>query len=136
MNGITVTIIDDQFAELVHDGVRSNLFASATLTPSSNGTAVVHLKEFALSPGWNRSRANVYFVVPVGYPIARPDTFWTDADLRLASGGTPLNTGNNQAEGVPPNLLWFSWHPSTWNPNHDKLINYAKMIKRRFEELR
>jgi len=131
-----VTILDEQFAELQRQGARHGDYSAASLTPQPNGTSVVELRNFLLPPGWNKQRVTVYFIVPVGYPVARPDTFWTDPDLRLANGGPAVNTGNNQQPGVPGNLLWFSWHPSTWNPNRDNLVSYVAMITRRFEQVR
>ena len=105
-------------------------------TPAPNGTTLVQLRDFALPPGWNATRTNVFFLVPAGYPMARPDTFWTDRSLQLASGRPPSNTGSNQPPGVPPNLLWFSWHPAAWNPNRDSLVNYVAMIGHRFKDAR
>ena len=131
-----MSIVDEQFAELQRQGVCQKWFAEATLTHLSNGTAIIHLRDYGIPQGWDRRKVNLYFVVPIGYPVARPDTFWVDADLRLASGAQPTSTGRNAADGVPANLLWFSWHASTWNPNQDKLVTYVAMIARRFEQLR
>ena len=129
-------LLEEQFEELRQEGLRRNGYAVVELTNIANGTSLITLREFALPSGWSKQKATVYFLVPIGYPVARPDTFWTDPELQLAGGGIPVNTGSNQMEGVPPNLLWFSWHPSTWNPNRDNLITYAAMIRRRFDELR
>lgn len=131
-----MTILDEQFLDLQKQASRPGHFSGASLTPQPNGTALIELRDFVLPAGWNKQKVTVYFVVPVGYPTARPDTFWTDSDLRLADGGPAVNTGNNQQPGVPPNLLWFSWHPSAWNPNRDNLVTYVAMITRRFEQLR
>ncbi len=130
-----MSIVDDHFAQL-QTLANHEYFEGATLSPISNGTYLVTLTGFALPAGWNKPRTNVYFLVPVGYPVARPDTFWTDPGLAPATGGVPMSTGNNQPPGVPPNLLWFSWHPGAWNPNHDNLVNYVSLISRRFEELK
>jgi len=128
--------LDDHFAALQSAGARRQYFANATLTPVSNGTAVIQLSNFVLPSGWNRTHTTVYFLAPIGYPVARPDTFWTDPDLCLASGGVPVSTGTQQQPGLPPNLRWFSWHPATWNPNRDSLVTYVEMIRRRFEDRR
>ncbi|MHB8217088.1 MAG: E2/UBC family protein [Candidatus Sulfotelmatobacter sp.] len=129
-----MAILDEHFAQL--ESIAGRRFSEATRTEGSNGTWVVKLCDFVLPPGWNRTHTNVYFLVPAGYPVARPDTFWTDRGLQLASGGPPASTGSNQPPGVPPDLLWFSWHPAAWNPNRDNLVNYVVMIRRRFEEKR
>lgn len=129
-----MAILDDHFAQLENHPY--GWFSQAVRTQGPNGTWLVQLRDFVLPLGWNRTHTNVYFLVPAGYPVARPDTFWTDPGLSPPSGGPPANTGNNQQPGVPPNLLWFSWHPAAWNPNRDSLINYVAMIRNRFEEKR
>jgi|SRR2546429_9803384 len=111
-------------------------FADAKLTPSQNGTYLVTIPHFSLPPGWNKAETTVYFQIPVGYPTARPDTFWTDFDLGLASNAKPMNTGENNNHGLNVPLLWFSWHPSTWNPNRDTLITYVGLIRKRLEDPR
>jgi hypothetical protein len=128
-------VIEEQFAALKG----RDRYGGATLTRLPNGTAVVTIPEFPLPAGWNRKSTTVYFVVPVGYPTARPDTFWAETGLTLASGAEPQATNrNNDTHGLPDkrNLLWFSWHPSSWNPNRDTLINYVGVIDRRLRDVR
>lgn len=129
-----MAVLDDQIAQLKNVGERR--FSRVEYTAVPNGTALIKLCDFILPQGWNTATTNVYFLVPVGYPQARPDTFWTEPGLKLASGGPPVSTGTNQPLGVPANLLWFSWHPAAWNPNRDNLVTYVSMIRRRFEEKR
>ena len=113
-------------------------YAKASLQEVSNGTFVVTIPDFRLPPGWNRDATTVYFIVPVGYPQAKPDSFWTDPGLTLASGGPPQNAtpAGNQLPGLPPGVLWFSWHANSWNPNTDTLTTYTKLIAGRFQEAR
>ncbi len=113
-------------------------FHEATLIAVPNGTYVVRIPRFPLPQGWNRSETTLYFVIPVGYPVAKPDTFWTEPGLALASGAQPqaANPGGNHLEGLPSGLLWFSWHAGTWNPNRDNLHSYVGLIGKRFQELR
>jgi hypothetical protein len=129
-----MAILDEHFAQL--ESVAERRFSKATRSEAPNGTWLIKLSDFVLPEGWNRAHTSVYFLIPAGYPVARPDTFWTDPGLTPPSGGPPANTGNNQQPGVPAGLLWFSWHPSVWNPNRDNLVNFVAMIRRRFEEKR
>jgi hypothetical protein len=129
-----MAILDDHIAQL--ESVAERRFSKVVKTQAPNGTWLVELRDFALPPGWNQPHTNVYFLVPAGYPVAQPDTFWTDPGLMSPSGGPPANTGSNQQPGIPPNLLWFSWHPAAWNPNRDNLVNYVAFIRNRFEERR
>lgn len=113
-------------------------YEAASLEPVPNGTHVVVIPGFQLPGGWNRETTTVYFVVPLGYPQARPDSFWTEPELRVAGGAMPQNAtpGGNHQQGLPPGVLWFSWHPSGWNPNQDNLITYVKLIATRFQAQR
>lgn len=111
-------------------------FGAATLTRHGSGAAVVTVPDIELPPGWNKPRTTVYFIAPVGYPMAKPDCFWADPDLRLASGSMPASSGHNAGEGVPPGSVWFSWHANTWNANKDTLLGYLGMIVGRLREVR
>jgi hypothetical protein len=127
-----VSIVHDHFEELKLRGK----FPGATLTPVPNGTFLVQIPDFSLPDGWSSRTTTVYFLVPVGYPVARPDTFWTERTLVLRGGGPPMSSGEQNLPGVPPNLRWFSWHPQAWNPNRDNLVNYARAISQRFKDPR
>lgn len=111
-------------------------YPNSTLEPQAGGTAVVSLPGVPLPAGWNRAEVGVKFVVPGGYPQAAPDCFWTEPALALAHGGAPQNTGQASTPGIPAEWLWFSWHPSTWQPNSDNLLTYLNVIRRRLGEAR
>lgn len=94
---------------------------------------VLRLPTIPLPDGWSKPHTEVAFVVPQGYPFAKPDCFWADLDLRLANGNLPQNAQlNNPIPGLPDPLLWFSWHVEPWNPNRDDLLTWLTVIKRRF----
>jgi hypothetical protein len=112
-------------------------FPNANLDRRADGSALVTIAAFDLPPGWNAQQTTVAFVVPVGYPIARPDCFWTDPVLRLASGTQPAGTQFNANYGGATPMLWFSYHLSSWNPNGgDNLRTYTRVIRTRFLEPR
>ena len=129
-------IVEDHFKALQENGGRRQRYTGAALTPVGNGSYLVKLEGFVLPNGWKPKITNVYFLIPAGYPVARPDTFWTEADLFLKSGNPPMNTGNTQQPGVPAGLKWFSWHPGSWNANRDNLLTWVEMVRRRFEDRR
>lgn len=121
-------VLDQQFQSL------KAKYPGADLKRVPNGTALVTIPGYKLPVGWSEPTTTIYFIVPVGFPVARPDTFWTDP-LRLATGGVPQSAGQNQAEGLPrPDLTWFSWHPSVWSANADTLLSYLHMIALRLRE--
>lgn len=131
-----MTIFEEQLQELKAELARLSPGARAELISVPNGTFVVKIDSYKLPEGWSKQTTTIQFVLPVGYPVARPDTFFADADLRLENGGMPANTGTNHMDGVPDGLLWFSWHPSNWNPNRDGLTTFLKIIRKRFGEVR
>ena len=96
------------------------------------GMVRVIVPGFPLPSGWSAEKATVHFILPVGYPIARPDCFWTTELLRLAGGRTPMGTGTNQMPGSSESLLWFSWHVDAWDSKAD-VLRWMKIIKQRFE---
>lgn len=122
--------LEEQFAQLKKE------HGSATLDRRSDGTALVAIPGFPLPSGWNVPSVDVYFLVPLGYPVARPDCFWTDASLRLLGGSMPANTGSNSGHGLSSEKLWFSWHASTWNPSLDDLLTYSHLIRTRLRDVR
>lgn len=124
-----MSIFDEQFEHL-----RSK-YPDAKSRPRPDGSYFVELTS-ALPPGWNKQQARLYFIVPVGFPAARPDCFWSDKDLRLQSGGMPANASENNSHGETDSLLWFSYHPSTWSPNNDSLMTYVRLILQRLREAR
>lgn len=108
-------------------------YPEATLSRRPDGSALVVIPNFLLPSGWSSQQTSILFVVPVGYPAARPDCFWADAGLRLSSGGQPSNTSVNANYGGAEQRLWFSFHPGSWHPTLDDLVTYTKLIKSRFE---
>lgn len=107
-----------------HDG--------ALLNKLLGGTALVKVPSIPLPEGWNAKETSVWFVVPIGYPMAQPDCFWADSTLRLANGAMPQNTGLNVASGATEEGLWFSWHVASWNALTDDLLIYLRVIRNRF----
>src|SRR5262249_37586200 len=96
-----------------------------------DGSQLVKIPNVKLTAGWNRRTTTAFFVVPIGYPIASPGSFWTDSDLRLANGGMPQNTGMQVPPFESAPKLWFSWHPASWNPNRNDLLTFARVIQDR-----
>jgi len=96
-----------------------------------DGSHLIIVQSFTLPSGWSKPSVDIKFLAPVGYPLARPDCFWTDFDLRLSNGNMPQNTGQNPIPHISTQHLWFSWHVASWNPNVDSLLTYLYVIKRR-----
>lgn len=123
-----MTPTEKQFNDL------KEVYKNAARDVQADGSAAIVVPNVQLPAGWTPNITTVRFIVPVGYPASRPDCFWTD-QLRLAGGAVPKNTGANEMPGGPAGLLWFSWHVATWSPNHDTLLTYFNVIKKRFDDL-
>jgi hypothetical protein len=108
----------------------------ATWKQIGDGSQAITIPDVELPEGWSAEKTTVRFIVPVGYPVSRPDCFWADPSLRLKSGAVPANTGQNNLPDGPNPQLWFSWHVQRWSPNHDTLLTYFRAIKNRFREAR
>jgi hypothetical protein len=104
-------------------------FPGTRATSMADGGYLVEVP-LDLPPGWNRTHAMVRFLVPVAFPVAQLDCFFADADLRLASGAMPANSGMQLVNG--DNLLWFSWHLTSWDPLRDSLMSFIRFINERF----
>jgi len=106
-----------------------------------NGGMLITVDGVDLGPGWNREKATVLFLAPPGYPAAQPDCFWVQPNgLRLENGTTP--EASNDSNPIPGDTMagrsatWFSWHLSSWNPGHDTMVTYFKVIMNRLKPAR
>jgi Prokaryotic E2 family E len=115
-------ILDRQIAEA------TGTFPGASICDGGDGTHIVSVP-LPLRAGWNAATTVVRFVVPVPYPAAQPDCFYTDPGLRLADGRMPTNSGLQVLAGQQ--LMWFSWHVASWNPVRDTLLGYTRFIAER-----
>lgn len=107
-------------------------FPKASARLVGDGVTLVTVPDVVLPAGWNQDTTTVYFLAPSGYPMAKPDCFWADATLRLASGAMPQSSGMNPPTGIAQHLTWFSWHVGNWNPVTDTLLTYVRVIQDRF----
>lgn len=112
------------------------LFAEPQLLDIPDGSQLIYLPSLVVPSGWSASNVDVWFAIPVGYPAARPDCFWAAGDLRLENGTMPANTGLQALPGLGQQVVWFSWHVSSWSPTSDSLSTYARFILRRFHDAR
>ncbi|MBV9719231.1 MAG: hypothetical protein JOZ77_07920 [Candidatus Eremiobacteraeota bacterium] len=99
-----------------------------------NGDFSVCVPGVALT-GWSKPQSAVAFVVPAGFPVQRPDCFWTDGDLTLQSGAAPANSQMSQPHPVHPGMRWFSYHPNIWDVR-DTVETYWHLIQGRLLQAR
>lgn len=83
-----------------------------------------------LPNGYSKAATEVLLKLPRAYPNGKPDMFWTDEDLKLASGEVP-----RRADVVECLLgkQWrrFSWHPGNWRPGNDDLRTFVSFVRAR-----
>ncbi len=106
-------------------------YPAATTRALPSGATAVIVPGVRLPGGWNRQDVDVKFVAPVGYPVARPDCFWVNPDLRLQNGNLPQAAQMQVLPETQEQHLWFSWHLQSWNPNADSLLSYFHMVMNR-----
>jgi hypothetical protein len=102
------------------------------LHPQGDGWVFTVFDEYPLPEGFNRQSTSLLVKVPPNYPLGGLDMFWTDPQLRLASGSLPANTTEEHYLGKT--WLRFSWHPHRWNPSSDSLVSFLKFIEKRLEQ--
>ncbi len=89
-------------------------------------------RKFPIPPGYNSPAADLLVRIPLSYPDAGPDMFWTDPDLTLANGAVP-QFGHVLETYMGQQWRRFSWH-TTWKPNTDNLHGYMHFVRRRLEQ--
>ena len=118
-------IIEVQLAELQRE------FPSATAETRPDGSSLITIHGVALPRGWSQATTSVHFLAPLGFPMAQPDCFWADENLRLAAGGLPKNSGVQAPPFSVGQKLWFSWHVSQWNGSRSTLRSFVGVILNR-----
>jgi hypothetical protein len=108
-------------------------FPAASVQARGDGSSTIVIPDVPLPAGWNKDHTTVMFLIPVGYPAAKPDCFWADADLKLRTGAPPKSSGLQGPPWGGEPKLWFSWHIEPWNPNRDSLLTFLRAIQDRLQ---
>jgi hypothetical protein len=95
------------------------------------GVVNLLFRDFPIPDGYNRPAANLLVRIPLAYPDAGPDMFWTTPELMLANGAAP-QCGDSIETHMGQQWRRFSWH-TTWRPNVDNLHGYMHFVRRRLE---
>jgi hypothetical protein len=96
---------------------------------------------FPLPPGWSMNETPVLILFPPGYPETPPDNFYTDPDLRLASGHDPEG-GSGMLDHAGRRWRQFSWHfedTGEWRPDVEvegghNLLTFLLGVQQRLAE--
>ena len=124
-----IDVVTNQLADV------QRRYPTARTEQTADGQRVLVVPGIQLEAGWSSPDTTLRFVVPVGYPHANLDSFYTDASLRLASGAEPDNTALQQMFGGQ--YRWFSWHlGSGWDVERGSLDTYVRFCERRLRDVR
>ena len=123
------TTVATSIPEVQMEVVRER-FPASTLTGNPDGSWTVEVRDILLdSQRWNQVSTTIRFLLPVGYPAARPDCFFADPGLRLLAGGMPQGANVQPLPHSGESLLWFSWHVDYWNPARDSILTYIRVVQ-------
>jgi hypothetical protein len=109
---------------------------SATLKEFANGTALVAI-ETDIPAGWSASRITLRFIMPNGYPVAPPDGFWVEPELKVNGNQPHASAPNNPIPEAGMSGHRFSWHfdGGHWSANRDNLLVWVRSCHERLEKL-
>lgn len=107
---------------------------------SSRAGHTVHIPQFPIPAGWTKSLIEVWFQVPLCYPVWPPSCFWMHQDVMLGPPGAcwhPIFALYHQQspEGIPDGLVKMLWEPRMWR-HTDSLRSFTGVILARFYERR
>lgn len=91
------------------------------------------IRGFVLGEGFKPAASDLLIKVPLSYPDAGPDMFWTEETVTLANGNIPQN-----AELIEQHIgkSWrrFSWHHSPWSSVSDNMTGYVEFVRARLRQ--
>jgi hypothetical protein len=108
-------------------------YPGARIDGVSEGRVLV-VPNVPVGGAWSMPTVTLRIMVPVGYPHVGLDCFYTDPNLRLASGAEPANSSIHAAFGGQ--YRWFSWHLARWDPQNGTFDRYVRVCERRLRETR
>ena len=119
-------------AELLFDLEKLKALGYETETPplEAGNEALVVFPMFPVPQGkYNMENVRLLVRVPLAYPNAGLDMFYTQPDLKLASGASPQQS---EVLETLAGAVWrrFSWHRNIpWIPGRDSLVGFVSFIE-------
>lgn len=120
----TAATLPDSLAEEIEDLRKDGHTIEITEEPD---WIVLVFDTWPLPSRYNKSRTRLLLRIPRSYRFGKPDMFWTDSDVRLASGALPRQASAEQVLGKE--WLRFSWHAQKWDPSRDNLRSYLAFVE-------
>lgn len=95
-----------------------------------NGWIHIIIHDYALPEGYCPNICDLLIRIPVGYPNANPDMFWTSPEIRLRQGGVPTRA---DVQETYDGRAWQRWSrhlpPGTWRPGVDTLQSFLTTVR-------
>jgi hypothetical protein len=130
----------------IHDGIDRlrTRWPQSHYCPGSYGQYLILIPGVMLPEGYRENICTVLFIVPPGFPAARPDHFFTDIEIRLENGALPKGTLMEGCNNTPlhdwpqweGHCQWWSWHLQMWDPNYSGLVTFFSAIRQRLNPAR
>ena len=91
---------------------------------------LLRIQNYILPDAYTPRQVELLIRLPIGYPSAMPDMFFTSPTVSLAKGGKPMRTESIvQLEG----MQWQQWSRhftrSLWRPGIDNIGSYLSSVK-------
>ena len=92
------------------------------------------IKAFELPPGYEPRVVDLLLRLPLQFPEAAPDMFWTDPVVSYVGGGVPPASESRETYA---GRSWQRWSrhfgQSQWRPGIDDLRSYVRLIRSALE---
>jgi hypothetical protein len=99
----------------------------------------VDIRGFRLPGGWTPRQSDLLILLPSGYPLVPPNSFYLERGLRDQTNREVAIHYFEQMSGHNPyhdrGWAWYCYHvnPNAWHPTHsptrgDSLLTYATII--------
>ena len=102
---------------------------------AEGGVVNVILHEYELPAAYIPQFCDLLVRIPVGYPNANPDMFWTSPDVRCRNGNYPKTA---DAPETYAGRNWQRWSrhlpPGTWRPGTDSIQTFLRAIRKELEK--
>ena len=117
---------EDDAAVLASKGIKYQV-------SKDSGAINLVISNFPLPQPYIQREVELLIRLPISYPNARPDMFWTRPDVKLPSGAWPLNADVKENYVGLPWQRWSRHWTGRWRPGVDGLKTFLAAIVRELE---
>lgn len=100
----------------------------------ADGLRNIVVKNYSLPPGYTKTSSDLLVRLDAAYPNSKPDMFWLEFDVLLASGAVP-KSAEEILDALGRKWRRFSWHFTNWNPATGDLLFFLTFIDTRLKKV-